>query len=141
MRKRIDIKNEYIAIEKAINELKEKQIELNKEHLLLSDEEQWYTESEEELPEWIIPEGKKRSKRKMVKRLVGRIYWNEKFKDEDNPNESILITRNQAIKIDGIWALSLYRNLSQLTNGVFDFDASVYVELDSILETIRKCTL
>jgi len=34
MRKRIDIKNEYIAIEKAINELKEKQIELKLNNML-----------------------------------------------------------------------------------------------------------
>jgi len=112
MRTRQDIKKEYQELEEQIRALKAKQLDLNMENIVFSDEQQWYEEKEEELPEWIIPEGKKKRHKKIMKKhLVGRVHWNESFIDEDEPKDSFIIPRSEIIKIDGVWQPSFYSNL------------------------------
>ena len=69
-------------------------IELERQALLLSDEEQWFVEAKE-----TERDGRKKNK---VERLIGRIYWNESFKDEDTDNV-ITIERSQVVRVDGNW--------------------------------------
>lgn len=96
MTEREKIKERINAKHQLIRHLNREIIELRKEALLLSDEEQWFTEKEEE---FVV------SRRPKVteKQLVGRIHWNEEFKDEDT-GKSIFIERSEVVRIDGVWA-------------------------------------
>lgn len=90
-------------LEQAIVDKKEKILifkkeiaELTKEGLLLSDEEQWFTEKIELVT---IRDGRKKTK---VKKLIGRVHWKEDFTDEAT-GEIITIERSQPVRIDGEW--------------------------------------
>lgn len=101
-RTREQIRQEIYEVKQEIKRLEEKRIELLKESLLLSDDKQWYTEQTEDIPEYVIPEGKKRRKAVPVWHHTGRTHWIEEFKDGDT-NESIFITRSRIVKMDGEW--------------------------------------
>lgn len=87
-----DIKAKRELIVKTNEEIRE----LLKESCLLSDEEQWFTEEMETFT--------KRVNRKKVteEKLVGRIHWNQNFKDEDT-GSVITIKRSQAVRVNGEW--------------------------------------
>lgn len=89
------ISNEQNRIVKEIDILKAQWLDLKHESLLLCDDEQWYTETEEE---YIV------SKRPKVteKQIVGRRHWVEGFKDEDT-GETIMIERSEPVRINGEW--------------------------------------
>lgn len=75
--------------------------ELFKQSLLLSDETQWFKEEIEHHP-------RKKWERKpgdLDGKLVGRIYWNAEFKDEDNPDNNTIIERNRIVRVDGNWVI------------------------------------
>jgi FtsZ-binding cell division protein ZapB len=86
------IKAKYEQIEVLQNEI----IELKKQGILLSDEQQQYYEKEVEV---------EISKRPKVteKQLHGLIKWKEYFKDEDRPDEPIEIERNMLVRVNGDW--------------------------------------
>jgi aspartyl/asparaginyl-tRNA synthetase len=79
-----------------IRQLRDEIIQLNIESVLLSDDEQWFTEKMETVTY--------RENRKKVKKeqMVGRINWKEDFKDEDT-DEVITIERSQVVRVDGEW--------------------------------------
>lgn len=93
---RKEIEDLITAKKETIQQFKKEIIELNRQALLISDEEQWFTEEKE-----IVTECEGRKKRK-VEKMVGRINWNEDFKDEDT-GEVITIERSQVVKMDGDW--------------------------------------
>lgn len=68
---------------------------LQKEALMLCDEEQWYKEEDE------VFTISKRPKKTETKR-VGRIYWLQNFIDESNGN-ILPIERSEIVKINGEW--------------------------------------
>ena len=76
----------------AIEKLEAENLELRKQALLLSDDEQQYREEME-------THGRGKKKREM---LVGRIHWKEEFKDEDT-GQSIWIERSQVVRVNGVW--------------------------------------
>lgn len=87
------IKSKY----EAIKTLKDEILDLRRQDILLSDEKQWFEEKMESVS--------KRVNRKKVteEKLIGRVYWNESFKDEDRPENPIVITRCQVVRINGEW--------------------------------------
>jgi len=81
-----------------IKAIKEENIELAKQAILLCDETQRFEEKIESHP-------KAKYQRKphwLDGKLVGRIFWNEDFKDEDT-GKVITIERQQVVRIDGEW--------------------------------------
>lgn len=95
VRCRVDIKQEIAEKWELIYEIKTQIVALVKEEMLLSDDEQWFTEKEEEL---IVSKRPKKTE----KHLVGRINWVQEFKDEDT-GESVFINRSQIVRVDGVW--------------------------------------
>jgi sulfate adenylyltransferase subunit 1 (EFTu-like GTPase family) len=95
VRCRADINKEMNDKIELIEKTEAEIIELRKEYVLLCDEYQRFEEKEEEI---IIS----RRPKKTVTRLIGRIYWKEEFKDEED-DTSIWIERNQVVRIDGVW--------------------------------------
>lgn len=81
---------------KKIKALKDENIEIGKQLLLLCDEEQWFTEKMETITQ---REGRKKIK---VDRLIGRIHWKEDFKDEST-GETVTIERSEVVRIDKDW--------------------------------------
>ena len=71
-------------------------IKLQEQDLLLTDDVQQF---KEEVEEW--PHGDRR-KKQMVKKLIGRVYWIEKFEDEDT-GQWVEIQRKKVVRIDGEW--------------------------------------
>ena len=69
------------------------------EDLLLSDDAQWYTEAEED---FFVS----RRPKIVEKRLVGRVRWNETFRDESTGN-TIEIERSKVVRINGVWQADL----------------------------------
>ncbi len=92
MTKRERIQKKRDDIHKHVKILKEQDLELLKESLLLSDKQQWYTEGEET---W----GKRRKKETHI---VGRINWIENFIDEGT-GDVVPIKRSAIVKIDNEW--------------------------------------
>jgi hypothetical protein len=84
------------AKKEAINTLKREINDLYYQSLLLSDEDQWFIEKMETIT---YRENRKKVK---VQKLIGRIHWNENFKDEDT-GEVITIERSQPVRVDGKW--------------------------------------
>lgn len=78
-----------------INAIKAQIRQLEKDDLMLCDETQRYEEKYEEV---IVSKRPKVTK----KVLVGRIYWDESFKDMDT-DKSITIQRSMVVKIDNEW--------------------------------------
>ena len=95
VRRRADINQEIAEKWELIAQIKTEIVALKKEELLLCDDKQRFEEKEEEI---IIS---KRPK-KIEKRLIGRIHWNEEFKDEDT-GQSIWIERSRVVRVDGVW--------------------------------------
>ena len=96
MRNRKEIRNEISTINHQIEELEAKRQLLILEDVQFSDDEQWYIEEEE------THEVSKRPK-KSETLLIGRIHWNMELKDEDKPNEPIIIERSKVVRINGEW--------------------------------------
>jgi hypothetical protein len=82
--------------QRQINSLHEEITELYRQTLLLCDEKQRFEEKEEV---FIVRENRKKVSKK---HLMGRIYWNEDFKDGDT-GEIITIQRSQLVRKDGEW--------------------------------------
>lgn len=93
---REQIREQYNANLEKIEALKTANIKLVRQSLLLSDNEQWFTEKTEPVVYW---EGRKKIK---TEKLIGRIHWNEDFKDEDT-DEVITVNRSRIVRVDGEW--------------------------------------
>lgn len=81
-----------------IEALKKENIELAIQYILLCDDKQRFEEKIESHP-------KRKYERKpnwLDGKLVGRIFWNEDFKDEDT-GEVVTIERQQVVRVDGEW--------------------------------------
>lgn len=76
-----------------IKKLEEEVNELANQDLLLSDNNQWYVETEEEVCV------KNRPKVKEI-RKIGRVYWKVEFKDYET-GEPIELIRNQIVTVNG----------------------------------------
>jgi hypothetical protein len=92
MTKRDKITAKINAKQNQIDLLRKDIIKLKREALLLSDKVQWFTE-EMEIDAW-ANDGSKR--------LCGRIYWNNKFKDEDT-GKFVTVKRSMVVRINGEW--------------------------------------
>lgn len=77
---------------KKIASLQQANVELNRQHLLLSDKNQQYTESEETF-------GRGKSRETAV---IGFINWKEYFLDEDT-GEKIWLNRKHPVRKNGEW--------------------------------------
>jgi hypothetical protein len=76
---------------------------LTKQDILLCDETQRFEEKIEESH----PRSKYKKKPHWLDgKLVGRIFWNENFKDE-HTGEVITIERQQIVRVNGEWCLGL----------------------------------
>lgn len=90
--KRYQIVNKIKANNLKIAALKQSNVELNRQHLLLSDKNQQYTEQEETF-------GRGKSKETF---LIGRLHWKEYFLDEDT-DEKMSIERSHIVRKNGEW--------------------------------------
>ncbi|AEL24338.1 hypothetical protein [Cyclobacterium marinum] len=95
---RAEIRAEIKAKNAKISELIHDIDNLQKQSYLLSDEEQWFTEEIEKHPKAPY----QRKPNYLDGKLVGRINWNEKIKDEDTGDE-ITIHRSNILRINGEW--------------------------------------
>lgn len=93
---RKEIIKESRSIIKQIEKLQKKHIQLNRKFMLLSDKEQQYKETEETIG---------RGKTKTTK-LIGRIHWVGKFKDQDT-GKTIKIERSTVVRVNGEWISDL----------------------------------
>lgn len=82
---------------KKIAKLLLENIKLKQEAMLLSDDKQWYAEAMEPT----IPED---ARKKKIEKLIGRIHWNEDFKDDDT-GETVSIERSEIVRVDGEWVV------------------------------------
>jgi len=96
MRTRKEIRADISAKIEQIKNLEEEKKQLILEDIQFSDEEIWYTETSE------VHEVSKRPKISETF-LIGRTNWNEEFKDEDRPNDPIIIKRSRVVRINGEW--------------------------------------
>jgi hypothetical protein len=94
-RNRQTIRDEFKSLNEQIKALYAKMKDLEREDLLLCDDEQWFTEQEEDV---VV----KRRPRIVEKKLIGRIHWKEDFKDEDT-GEVITIDRCETVRVNGEW--------------------------------------
>lgn len=90
--KRSTIVKRIHANSQKIKALRQANIELNRQHLLLSDKNQWYIEAEE-------THGRGKNKETA---LIGRVYWKEGFKDEDT-GQVVYIERSCAVRKNNDW--------------------------------------
>lgn len=93
---RIEIENKIEDCSTKIKSLKLEIVALYYQSLLLSDDKQWFTEEIESHP-------KLKYQRKpyfLDGKSVGRIHWNENFKDEGT-GKIITIERNKVVRING----------------------------------------
>lgn len=102
-RTRKELREDADKIQKKIKSLKRTLFLMNREHLLLCDDEQRFTEEKEMVDEYYLPEGAKRRKVRKVEKLIGKVHWKESFKDEDDPENPIIIERCVVIRVDGEW--------------------------------------
>ena len=93
MRTRKQIEKEAKKLHESIKAARLKLKELQKEHYLLCDKKQWFTEKEET---------RGRGKNKEII-LAGRVHWKESFIDEDNPKRPLIIERSDIVRINGVW--------------------------------------
>ena len=93
---RKELEEVILSKENQISLLKKEILQLNRECLLLCDEEQRFEEKMETIT---IREGRRKIK---VEKLIGRVYWKEKFLDEGT-GEEIVIERSQPVRVDGEW--------------------------------------
>ena len=81
-----------------IETLKLENIKLARQAMLMSDENQQFTEEVEN-----YPDAKKGSTGNILNgQLVGRIHWKESFKDEDT-GKSIEVERSKIVRFNGEW--------------------------------------
>ncbi|HEX8334710.1 MAG TPA: hypothetical protein VF622_18955 [Segetibacter sp.] len=93
---RKEIEASIQAKKEAIKTIKTEIVELSKQSLLFSDEEQWFTEKLETVTY------RENRKKVSVEKLIGRRHWNEDFRCE-NTGKVITIERSEVIRIDGQW--------------------------------------
>lgn len=81
---------------KQINKLKLDNRNLYLQSLLTCDKEQWFKEEIETV--------KVREGRKFISKecLIGKVYWNEYYLDEDT-GKKVKIERETVVKKDGVW--------------------------------------
>lgn len=112
---REQIKESINSKNELIKHLKDEILELRRQDILICDDTQWFEEKMEAVTI--------RVNRKKVTRdqLLGKIYWNESFKDEDDPDNPITITRCNIVRIDGQWVewLSEKFNQEKKDNGIY----------------------
>lgn len=94
--KRHDITRKIKSKQKKIEQLRNEILELRRQDTLFSDKNQWFEEKEED----VLISGRPK---KYEKKLVGRVHWREKFFDESDPKNSIIIDRQQIVRINGEW--------------------------------------
>jgi len=90
---RKQIKAKIYANEIKIKALKQTNIELNRQNLLMSDKTQQYKEREE-------TRGFGADKQSVI---VGRIHWKEKFVDVDDDRNSVYIDRSRVVRVNSEW--------------------------------------
>jgi hypothetical protein len=95
VRCRADIRNDISIKEKQIEDLLSEIEQLNKEDILLSDDEQWFSEKQEE---FVVSQRPK----KVEKHLIGRVTRQESISDEDT-GEILMIDRSVIVRVDGVW--------------------------------------
>ena len=95
---RDEIKQKRVENFNKIDALRLENIELAKQAILLSDNEQQFKEEIEFHPRLKY----QRTDNYLDGKLVGRIYWKEEFKDEST-GESIFIDRTKIVRINGEW--------------------------------------
>lgn len=95
------LENQYEQLKQKFEDdkklLNEKYHELLIENCLLCDEKQYYKEE-------IITKTISKRPKKTVEVLVGRIYWKEKFTDEDT-GEQVEIERCECVRENGEWII------------------------------------
>ena len=79
-----------------IDNLKNEILELRRQEVLISDKNQQFVEKEEQ----VLISGRPKV---YETKLVGRIFWKEKFIDQDDPKHPIFIERTQVVRINGEW--------------------------------------
>ena len=97
---RTEIETKRKANFNKIEELKRENIELAKQGVLLSDDEQWFTEAIESHPK---PKYSRHA-HYLDGRLVGRIHWDQVFEDESG-GKPITIRRSEVVRVDGKWKI------------------------------------
>lgn len=95
VRCRADIRKDISIKEKQIESLLLEIEQLNKEDILLSDDEQWFSEKEEEFVVSLRP-------KKVEKHLIGRVTRQEAITDDDS-GEILMIDRSIIVRVDGVW--------------------------------------
>ena len=95
MKTRSQILKQIENREKKIKSLRAEISELERKNLLFSDKNQWFVEKEEEV---IVS----RRPKKIETKLVGRVFWNEGFLDEDT-GEVVTMTRNMIVRKNNHW--------------------------------------
>jgi len=96
---RNEIKLQAINKRNQINILEKEIEELNKQNLLLSDEDQWFEEKIE------ASTFRKNRKKVTEEHLIGRVHWKEYFIDEDDPDNKVEIDRSKIVRVDGEWRI------------------------------------
>lgn len=83
-------------IENQIDALNDERLQVKRDLMLLCDDKQWF---EEKMESFV-----RRSKRKKetIQHLIGRVYWNENFIDEDT-GAVVTINRSRVVRQDGEW--------------------------------------
>lgn len=80
------------ANKEKIKKLNLENIDLHRQSILLSDEQQWYSEKVE-----VVGRGKNKKEC-----LLGRVHWNQDFTDEAD-GQVITVERSAVVKVDGKW--------------------------------------
>ena len=63
--------------------------------MLFCDKKQWYKEQEEDV---VIS----RRPKKIERQKIGRLFWKEKFVDEDT-GKGVFVERQRVVRINGVW--------------------------------------
>jgi len=93
---RKEINNLIESKEQSIEDLKNEIIELQRQDLLLCDEDRQYYEKEVDVTV-------SRRPKVVEKQLHGFIKWKEYFKDEDRPDSPVEVERNMLVRVNGRW--------------------------------------
>jgi uncharacterized protein YchJ len=103
------IDSEIQANLKKIIQIRLDVIELRKKQCLICDEKQWFREQVESHPKsrW------QRLENELNGKLIGRIYWNESFQDQDT-KKIVSIERSEIVRIDGEWTFANQKDVDAL---------------------------
>jgi hypothetical protein len=92
--RRKQIRKKYLQLQNQIKRSRKAMIELAKKDFLLSDDVQQYREEN-------VTRGRGKTKKTQ---LEGRVYWKEKYYDEDYPKgKPLIIERSYLVRVDGEW--------------------------------------